>query len=219
MPTPGRAHPGHGHAVRLCRAHGISHAHGELATPHNTEKKTIPTFVIRWLPNEVEPWQAGFRFLVTIMRRFDFEVVRLFLPTMTAKKLALQQRLDPRRSSFFIHLYIVTVFPLLQQAICELCRGSGWKSGISLCTVDHVFSSLTALYIVTYHMGINEMYLEWTRYNFEIFRVKILCFVTFVFPFIFKKYIHFYTYFLWWEKIKHFLKLVYYTAHLAWGAG
>lgn len=39
MPTPGRAHPGHGHAVRLCRAHGISHAHGELATPPQHRKK------------------------------------------------------------------------------------------------------------------------------------------------------------------------------------
>lgn len=128
------------------------------------------------------------------MRRFDFESGAPIFANNDCQEDSPANRGWTRVDRPFLYIFIL--LPLLQQAICELCRGSGWKSGISLCTVDHVSSSLTALYIVTYHMGINEMYLEWTRFNFEIFRVKILCFVTFVFPFIFKKYIHFYTYFL-----------------------
>lgn len=130
MPTPRRAHPRHGHPVRLCRAHGISHVNGELNPTHNLQnkkKKTIPTFV-RWLPNKVEPWhQAG----STVSSHNHAPLLTLIIggaPIFANNDCQESSSDPPCRVSIvllFIHLYIVTRFSVVATSgpNCELRRG------------------------------------------------------------------------------------------------
>lgn len=47
VPAAGRAHAGHGHAVRLGRAHGVPHAAGQLsAAPRQPRAPPAPTIFI-----------------------------------------------------------------------------------------------------------------------------------------------------------------------------